>query len=81
MKKIIQVVYLLIGLHFSGTGIAKETVDTKSPLVQFAYNEIKTALAARGEHVSISIAIDATSDLQAEGFSIVKGDQGFKVIG
>jgi len=55
MKKIIQVDCLLIGLQFSGTGIAKETVETKSPQVQFAYNEIKAALASRGEQATISI--------------------------
>jgi len=79
MNKIKQVFFIWI--VFSATVFAKESFDTKSPQMQFAYNEIKAALASRGEQATISLTVDAASDLKAEGYSIFKDDKGFRVVG
>jgi hypothetical protein len=49
--------------------------------MRFASDEINSALASRDERAVITLRIDPSIELQAEGFSIVKTNDGCQVIG
>ncbi len=80
-KKITSGAIALCGMLFSWGVSAEVIVDVQTPQAQFATSEIKAALTARGERATVTLTVDATAELKAEGFSIVKAANGFKVIG
>ncbi len=70
-----------VGALCSLSASADVSLGSPSPQLQFAANEINAALASRGERISLALTVDASAELKAEGFSIVKAGNGFKVIG
>ena len=80
-KKTWSVVITLCGMLCSWSLSAEVIADLQVPQSQFAASEIKAALTARGERATVTLTVDATAALKAEGFSIVKAGDGFTVIG
>ena len=69
------------GMLLSDSAWAEVVFDPQSLPMRFAANEINAALALRGESASITLEIDPSLELKTEGFSIVKTNDGCRVIG
>ena len=72
---------VLAGIVLSQVASAEVVFDPKSSQMRFAANEINQVLAARGERASVTLEVDPSLELKAEGFSIVKTSDGCRVIG
>jgi len=79
--KAIYGLLFLAGMLLSHTASAVVAFDPKSPQMRFAANEIDEALSSRGERTSISLEFDPSLELKAEGFTIIKTNDGCRVIG
>lgn len=72
---------LLSASIFAPNAFADVGFDPQSPPLRFAADEINQSLASRHESAAITLEVDSSLDLKAEGFSIVHTSTGWKVIG
>jgi len=78
---VVVLVVVFAGIVLSQVASAEVVFDPKSSQMRFVANEINQALAARGELASVTLEVDPSLELKAEGFSIVKTSDGCRVIG